>query len=55
MNMLCDAVLCCAVCAVFHAGFMLPNPDDAVIWRGPRCVDMFTEAVGYPGGDVRVC
>ena len=19
-----------------HAGFMLQNPDDAVIWRGPR-------------------
>lgn len=21
------------------AGFMLPNPDEAVIWRGPRCGD----------------
>jgi Mrp family chromosome partitioning ATPase len=23
--------------AVMSIGFMLPNPDDAVIWRGPRC------------------
>ena len=22
--------------AVMSIGFMLPNPDDAVIWRGPR-------------------
>lgn len=21
---------------VMSIGFMLPNPDDAVIWRGPR-------------------
>jgi hypothetical protein len=44
-----DQELCCcgrqgAVVAVVlwvylcASGFMLPNPDDAVIWRGPRCV-----------------
>lgn len=23
-------------CAMWLPGFMLPDPDDAVIWRGPR-------------------
>lgn len=40
----CSRQLLCAVCApipraahcCLAAGFMLPNPDDAVIWRGPR-------------------
>jgi hypothetical protein len=41
----CAVALCCCACRVVPdcccaaaaaAGFMLPNPDDAVIWRGPR-------------------
>ncbi len=27
-------------------GFMLPNPDDAVIWRGPRKNGLIKQSVG---------
>jgi hypothetical protein len=38
--------------AVMSIGFMLPNPDDAVIWRGPRWASW---AASGAGGVVGLC